>query len=321
LLPLGKGIGDQENTRKSVCKGKVYSLNRVIEGGLYAKTLKMILFKKSADLRPWLDGRAAHGKKTGFVPTMGALHAGHIHLIDACRSVTDLSICSIFVNPAQFNDPRDFKKYPVSTEKDIEMLTKAGTDLLFLPSIQEIYPGGETGLETYDLGGLETILEGHYRPGHFQGVCQVMSRLLNAVRPDHLFMGQKDIQQCLVVKRLIEILQVSVQFHTVPTVREADGLAQSSRNRRLNPVQRKNAVAIFRTLGLIREKLVSGDLGPVLGLARKKLDAAHFKTDYIEIARAADLQPIQSWNGNEKVVALIAAFQGEVRLIDNMLLN
>jgi pantoate--beta-alanine ligase len=286
-----------------------------------AKTLKMILFKKSADLRSWIADQGNKGKKTGFVPTMGALHEGHSHLIGACRSTGDLCICSIFVNPAQFNDPRDFEKYPVSLEKDMEMLTKAGTDVVFLPSVGEIYPGGKTGLETYDLGNLETILEGRFRPGHFQGVCQVMSRLLKLVNPDDLFMGQKDYQQCLVVKRLIRLLQLPLQFHTVATVREADGLAQSSRNRRLTADQRKNAVAISQALNDIRENLVSGDPVVVLESAREKLDAAHFKTDYISIARADDLQPIQNWDGKEKAVALIAAFQGEVRLIDNLLLN
>jgi pantoate--beta-alanine ligase len=281
----------------------------------------MILFKKSGDLRRWLADREKQVGKTGFVPTMGALHEGHIHLIEACRSESDLCICSIFVNPSQFNDPRDFEKYPVSIEKDLEMLEKAGTDLVFLPSVEEIYPARKNGLETYDLGGLETILEGQFRPGHFQGVCQVMSRLLKLVNPDDLFMGQKDYQQCLVVKRLISLMQIPVRFHIVPTVREADGLAQSSRNRRLTPVQRKNAAAISQALYDMRGKLVSGDSGALLKSAREKLEAAQFKTDYVSIARASDLQPIQNWDGKEKAVALIAAFQGDVRLIDNMLLN
>jgi pantoate--beta-alanine ligase len=281
----------------------------------------MIQFKESADLRRWLDKQKTKGKKIGFVPTMGALHEGHIRLVETSRSLTDITGGSIFVNPVQFNDPADFKKYPVSTEKDIEMLAKAGSDVLFMPSVHEIYPQGESNLETYDLGGLDTILEGRYRPGHFQGVCQVMNRLLKIVEPDHLFMGQKDFQQCLVVKRLIEIEQLPVQFHTIPTVRESDGLAQSSRNRRLTPDQRKNAVAISQALNDIREKLVSGDAGLLISLAHERLDTAHFKTDYISIARATDLKPISNWNGKEKAVALIAAFQGEVRLIDNILLN
>jgi len=286
-----------------------------------AKMLIMILFKRSEDLQQWVSEQKNEGKITGFVPTMGDLHEGHIHLIKTCRSVTDLTICSIFVNPVQFNDPKDFEKYPVSIEKDIQMLHHAGTDILFLPSVQEIYPQGKTGLETYDLGPLENLLEGKYRPGHFQGVAQVMNRLLKLVQPDHLFMGQKDFQQCLVVQRLIEIMHLPVQFHTVPTVREEDGLAQSSRNRRLTPEQRKDATAISQALMHIREKISSGDAHVLMQQAREKLDAAHFKTDYISIARASDLQPVTHWNGKEKVVALIAAFQGDIRLIDNMLLN
>ncbi len=281
----------------------------------------MILFKRSEDLRFWLLNRRNAGSITGFVPTMGALHDGHMQLIRACRSATDICICSIFVNPVQFNDRADFEKYPISLEKDIDMLEKAGTDIIFLPSVNEIYPDGEKELETYDLGGLENILEGRYRPGHFQGVCQVMSRLLGLIKPDHLFMGQKDYQQCLVVQRLIQILQVPVQFHIVPTIREADGLAQSSRNRRLTPEQRRNAVAISQALNEIQGKLGAGDAAPVLGLAKEKLDKALFKTDYISVARASDLQPIQTWDGKEKAVALIAAFQGDIRLIDNILLN
>jgi pantoate--beta-alanine ligase len=281
----------------------------------------MILFKKSVDLAKWLDIQRSQGKKIGFVPTMGALHEGHIHLIRKCLQECDLCICSIFVNPSQFNDPSDFEKYPVSTEKDIEMLTLAGTHVLFLPAVGEIYRSGTKNLEIYDLGQLERVLEGRFRPGHFQGVSQVMHRLLDIVRPDHLYMGQKDFQQCLVVRRLIQILGMPVVFHCVPTVREEDGLAQSSRNRRLAPEQRINAVAISQALRFIKEKLHPGEVEPLIQEALHKLQKAHFLTDYVQIARAADLQPIQIWNGTEKAVALIAAFQGEVRLIDNMLLN
>lgn len=281
----------------------------------------MILFKRSLDLQNWLSGQIAKGKTTGFVPTMGALHAGHIQLIETCRTISDRCICSIFINPAQFNDPLDFEKYPVSTEKDIEMLERAGTDILFLPSVAEMYPGEGKYFEKYDLGPLESILEGRFRPGHFQGVCRVMHRLLNLIKPGHLFMGQKDYQQCLVVQRLIRQLNIPVQFHTVATVRDPDGLAQSSRNRRLTPEQRKNAIEISKALQKIREELVPGDNQSVIESAKKNLASAHFKTDYISIARATDLQPLENWDGKEKAIALIAAFQGEVRLIDNLLLN
>ncbi len=281
----------------------------------------MILFKRSEDLRNWLDDLKARGVKTGFVPTMGALHEGHIALIRACREQSDINICSIFVNPSQFNDPEDFKKYPVSIEKDIEMLEKAGTDLLFLPSVKEIYPQADGGLETYDLGPLETLLEGRYRPGHFQGVCQVMSRLLSLVKPDALFMGQKDYQQCLIVQRLIRLLNLSVAFNMVPTIREEGGLAMSSRNRRLTDIQKLNAQSIFQALSKIKSQLKPGAIGPVLEIASEMLKKSDFRTDYISVAQQEDLQPVENWDGRKKVIALIAAFQGEVRLIDNMLLN
>ncbi|MDP4249141.1 MAG: pantoate--beta-alanine ligase [Bacteroidota bacterium] len=280
----------------------------------------MIIFKKFDDLQTYLTKNRAKNHQIGFVPTMGALHNGHISLIRASQAVASMTICSIFVNPYQFNDPKDYEKYPVSTEKDIEMLEKATVDILFLPEVKEIYPYGSS-LEKYELGYLETILEGRYRPGHYQGVCQVMSRLLKGIKPDQLFMGQKDFQQCLVVKELIRLLDLRVEFHSVPTQREPDGLAMSSRNSRLNPEQRKNALAISAALQYIRYHLSKGDPAPVLGVARQMLETAGFKTDYIAIAKSRDLRPIISWNGKEKAVALIAAFQGEVRLIDNMLVN
>jgi pantoate--beta-alanine ligase len=281
----------------------------------------MILFKRSEDLRNSINDLKNSGAKIGFVPTMGALHEGHIGLIDACRRQSDYSICSIFVNPAQFNDPDDFKKYPVSIENDIQMLEKAGTDLVFIPSVKEIYPDGDSGLETYDLGTLESLLEGRYRPGHFQGVCQVMSRLLELVMPEYLFMGQKDYQQCLVVKRLIRLLQLPIEFHTVPTKREPGGLALSSRNRRLTSDQKMKAETIFCVLNYIKESIKTGETLPLIEMAVKKLNASRFRTDYVSIARQKDLRPVENWDGRELVVALIAAFQGEVRLIDNMLLN
>src|ERR1700743_1863105 len=154
----------------------------------------MIIFRKTADLAGWIDRQRVSGKTIGFVPTLGALHAGHISLIAISVKSTGLTVASIFVNPTQFNDPKDFQQYPVTLEKDIALLEEAGTDALFLPDVEELYPDGLHNLEKYDLGRLETILEGKYRPGHFQGVCQVVRRLLDGVKPDHLFMGQKDYQ-------------------------------------------------------------------------------------------------------------------------------
>ena len=278
----------------------------------------MILFKRAGDLAGWLEQQRVSGRSIGFVPTLGALHAGHISLIDISKKSTSLTVCSIFVNPTQFNDPKDFKKYPVTIEKDIYLLEKAGTDVLFLPEVNELYPGGTADLEKYDLGALETILEGKYRPGHFQGVCQVMRRLLDLVRPDHLFMGQKDYQQCMVIRRLLELMGAGTQLHPCPIVREADGLAMSSRNLRLTEKERAKAPAIYRALTLLKEG--GPDNWPTLvARAGKMLEEAGFRVDYVEVAEAGTLAPV---TGKETgaVVALIAAFLGEIRLIDNMIL-
>jgi len=281
----------------------------------------MILFKNIHPLQAWLAEQRSKGQSIGFVPTLGALHQGHLSLIDASRRENSLTVASIFVNPTQFNDPKDFEKYPKTIEKDIELLEAAGTDLLFLPSVQEIYPGGTTGLRQYELGYLESILEGKYRPGHFQGVCNVMQRLMDSVAPDDLYMGQKDYQQCMVVKRLLQIMGSPARLHPCPTLREHDGLAMSSRNMRLSPAERKNAPAMFKALSHIREALRPGPTEAARTEAIAILAQHDFKVDYVEIADAGTLESIAHWDGSTKIVALAAAFQQEVRLIDNLLLN
>lgn len=281
----------------------------------------MIIIKDPAILAQYLSKTVPKGQKTGFVPTMGALHDGHIELIRRARRDANTVIASVFVNPTQFNDPRDFEKYPVTLEADIDALQKADTDILFLPSVRDLYPDGTTGLEHYELGYLESILEGFYRPGHFQGVCQVMDRLLRAVDPDLLFMGQKDYQQCMVVGRLLQIIQRKTELITCATVREKDGLAMSSRNKRLSAEQRANAVGIYQALRHIKENSGRSSIEQLKKEARRILDQHQFKTDYIEIAEADTLTLLQEWNPSKKHVALIAAFQGEVRLIDNIAIN
>ncbi len=281
----------------------------------------MILFKKAADLTHWLKQQQAAGLTIGFVPTLGALHQGHISLIDISRSRTALTVCSIFINPTQFNDPADFAKYPVTLEKDIVLLEKAGTDALFLPDVSTIYPGGTKGLEHYDLGPLESVLEGKYRPGHFQGVCQVMYRLLDIVRPDDLFMGSKDYQQCMVVQRLLTIMGLPTTLHRCPILREPDGLAMSSRNARLDPTQRANALTIYHALQGIKAGWSAGiPIDQLIATATALLEAAAFRVDYVTVSDAATLQPLlpSSQRERDEAIALIAAFQGEVRLIDNM---
>jgi pantoate--beta-alanine ligase len=277
----------------------------------------MVIFKRAGDLTGWLEKQRAAGEKIGFVPTLGALHQGHISLITISKKNTSLTVCSIFVNPTQFNDPNDFQKYPITIEKDIILLEKAGTDVLFLPEVSEIYPGGTKGLEHYDLGDLETLLEGEFRPGHFQGVCQVMQRLLNIVRPDDLFMGSKDYQQCMVVQRLLEIIGLPTTLHRCPILREPDGLAMSSRNVRLTTDQRTRATAIYKALQGIRESWPA-PIGPLVAKAGDLLEKAGFRIDYIAIA---DTDTLSSPPPRpDHAVALIAAFMGEVRLIDNMTL-
>jgi pantoate--beta-alanine ligase len=290
----------------------------------------MILFKTAAELKGWLEQERMAGRSIGFVPTMGALHTGHISLIDISKKTTNITVCSIFVNPTQFNDPKDFIKYPITIEKDILLLEKAGTNVLFLPEAGELYPDGTTGLEHYDLGRLETLLEGKYRPGHFQGVCQVMRRLLDIVEPADLFMGQKDYQQCMVLRRLIEIRGYSTRLHTCPIIRETDGLAMSSRNMRLGQDERKIAPVISQTLNYLKEgwnnlrsSEDAGETGraSLLAHARSLLEQKGLRVDYVEIADACTLEPLSgSISSSQAAVALIAAFLGEVRLIDNMLM-
>ena len=283
----------------------------------------MILFKKSGDLHNYLDIQRKQGIKTGFVPTMGALHGGHISLITDAKKDGNLCISSIFINPTQFNDAADFKKYPVTLEKDIVVLEAAGCDVLFLPSVQEIYPQGTNVATHYDLGSLETILEGHYRPGHFQGVCMVVHRLLEIVKPDNLYIGQKDYQQCMVIKKLIGLigLEKVTQVKISPTLREPDGLAMSSRNMRLNEEERKNAFSIYQTLCFVKDQIEEGELAELKKQAEARLIEKGFKVDYVEIADAATLKIINHWDGKQKLVALAAAFLNQVRLIDNIIIN
>jgi len=281
----------------------------------------MILFKQVEPLQQALDKFRQEGRSIGFVPTMGALHQGHLSLLEAARKENETVICSIFVNPTQFNDPSDFEKYPITLEKDIELLIQSDTNLLFLPYVSEIYPNGTGNLPNYTIGFLETILEGKYRPGHFQGVCQVMHRLLEIVKADNLYMGQKDYQQCMVVKRLLELTRIPTRLHTCPTLRETDGLAMSSRNTRLSPVQRAPAVTISQVLKEICETLQPGLTSPLLRAAEQKLENAGFKVDYVALADADNLELLDHWDGKQSVVALAAAYLGEVRLIDNMLIQ
>ena len=283
----------------------------------------MILFKNSLQIQDFLKKKRLSSLRTGFVPTMGALHKGHLSLLERSKNENNLTICSIFVNPTQFNDPDDYKKYPVTIEQDIYLLENSGCDLLFMPSVMEIYPDGIENLNHYNLGYLELILEGKYRPGHFQGVCQVVHKLLEIVMPDHLYLGQKDFQQCMVIKKLIELIGLSENINTVicPTFRESNGLAMSSRNQRLTEEEREKAATISAALKFIKDNLKPGTTELIKMNAEQMLTEKGFEIDYLEIADAETLQGCKFWDGKSKIMALAAAIINKVRLIDNMIIN
>ena len=281
----------------------------------------MNLFTKATEITNHLLKLKEQGDSVGFVPTMGALHQGHITLIHNSKQNNAITVCSIFVNPTQFNVKKDFENYPDNLEKDIDLLEKSGCDILFLPPVSEIYPEGTGTTSLYNLGYLETVLEGKYRPGHFQGVCRVVHRLLSIIPCNQLYLGQKDYQQCMVIKKLVELKNIKTKITICPTVRETDGLAMSSRNLRLTAADRTSAIKIFETLSFLKNNIKPGDLEKLKNKAITDLTEAGFKVDYAEIANAENLELINQWNGKTKSVALIAAFIGEVRLIDNMLLN
>ncbi|WP_462253586.1 pantoate--beta-alanine ligase [Ferruginibacter sp.] len=281
----------------------------------------MILFKKITELSAFIEKEKKKGKSIGFAPTMGALHEGHISLINNSKASNSLTVSSIFVNPTQFNNAKDFDKYPISIEKDIDLLEKNGCDILFMPTVKEMYPNGFIDPPHYNLGYLETVLEGKYRPGHFQGVSQVVHRLLSIVQPHNLFIGQKDYQQCMVIKKLIDITHLNVNVIIGRTFRESDGLAMSSRNIRLNNEERKKAVKISEVLFFIKKEIKPGYIEDLKERAVQYLTAEDFKVDYIAIATADTLEVLENWDGKRPIVALVAAFLNEVRLIDNMLLN
>lgn len=296
--------------------------------GLYANAgdklmTNMFILKKTTELRQFLMRQREPQSEIGFVPTMGALHEGHISLIRESKTAGRFTICSIFVNPAQFNNPEDFEKYPVTIEKDIQMLATAGCDLLFLPGLQEIYPNPNEIPPHYPLGFLETVWEGKYRPGHFQGVCRVVEKLFRVTEPGHAYFGLKDYQQCMVIRRLTELMGCpeKINLHLCPTLREPDGLAMSSRNLRLTEAQRDTAPALYRELQAVKEQLQPGNTHVQLLEPVKRLEAAGFIPDYFGLAHAYTLEPVEIWDGTMPLVCLAAAFLGPVRLIDNLVLQ
>jgi pantoate--beta-alanine ligase len=261
-------------------------------------------------------------KKVGFVPTMGALHEGHLSLIRTSKSKSDITVCSIFVNPTQFNDKKDFEKYPIQIDKDLEMLLEAKCDVVFIPNVEEIYPNGTLDKTTVDLGFICKTLDGEHRPGHFDGVLQVVKRLLDIVQPDFLFLGQKDYQQCMVLNKLVEHYELPVIVDICATLREEDGLAMSSRNARLNSDERIAAVKLSKALFYIKDNIESESIQQLIDNQIKWLNEDELiKVEYLTIVNGKTLEPVDIYQENTPLTALIAAKVGQVRLIDNVILQ
>jgi pantoate--beta-alanine ligase len=258
------------------------------------------------------------GRTIGFVPTMGTLHDGHLSLLEESKKQNDITVCSIFVNPIQFNNKQDLEKYPRNLNEDLRLLQSVGCDLVFIPTEEEIYPDGVPELEI-DFGNLDRVLEGKHRPGHFKGVAIVVRRLFEIVDPDTAYFGKKDYQQLLIVRRMVSGLQLRVKIHACPTVREPDGLAMSSRNLRLTIGEREIAPLIHETLCLVKEKAGHMSVKELKQWAVRKISANPlFFVEYFEIVAKSDLHTIRGWREKENVIACTAVFLGDVRLIDNI---
>lgn len=279
----------------------------------------MQLFHTISSLKSFLASQRLLGKSIGFVPTMGALHEGHLSLINKAKSETDLTVCSIFVNPTQFNNSHDLAVYPRTLEADCSLLERVACDVVFAPSADEMYPQMPT--MTFDFGDLERVMEGAFRPGHFNGVGIVVSKLFHIVQPDKAFFGQKDLQQCAIVNQLIHNLSFDLEFVVCPTQRETDGLAMSSRNRNLSPEQRSIAPVLYKALQKGRDLLLSGQSSVQVKQAIEESlgNIQAIELEYFEIADKNTLAPIQEYLP-EKTALCIAAYLGKTRLIDNILL-
>ena len=281
----------------------------------------MLIFKKKEALTRHSNRIKKEGKRVGFVPTMGALHAGHVSLIEEAKKNCEEVMCSIFVNPTQFNNKADLNNYPRDIETDIEILEKAGCDVVFLPEVSAMYPVGEDDLLEVDLEGLDKIMEGEHRPGHFQGVVTIVDRLFSLVTPDMAFFGEKDYQQLLIIKKMVEKRGYSIKIEGCPIIREPDGLAMSSRNTLLTPLEREKATFLYESLCWVRDKCSEGQPTQELLETIEKRFCAHplFKLDYFQISSEVSLKKETTITKYSR--AFIAAFIGNVRLIDNMPLN
>lgn len=277
----------------------------------------MLIFNTISSLCEHLKQAQKNGKSIGFVPTMGALHEGHLSLIDNSKKENDITVCSIFVNPTQFNNPEDLARYPRTLEADCALLEPAGCDVVFAPSAEEMY--AEKPAMKFDFGNLETVMEGKFRPGHFNGVGIVVSKLFNIVQPDRTYFGQKDLQQTAVIGRMIKDMSYQIEFNVCTTLRESDGLAMSSRNRNLLPAHRAIATEIFKLLSAAKSQLLDGKpVSEVLEFGKSYLNSfPEFQLEYFEIVNAQSLETVATLQPTSQNALCIAAFLGKVRLIDN----
>jgi pantoate--beta-alanine ligase len=281
----------------------------------------MQIFREIAPLRAFLVEKRKQGLTVGFVPTMGALHQGHLSLIHASKNENSLTVCSIFVNPTQFNNPADLQKYPRTLDIDTALLEKAGCDVLFYPDAAHMYES-ETVIK-FDFGHLDKVMEGQFRPGHFSGVALVVSKLFHIAEPDHAYFGQKDWQQFAIIRQLTRELKFNLTLKSIPTLREPGGLAMSSRNMRLTSAQQKKAEILFEALTHATALLNKGVAIEQVKLNVKKLVEyePEIKLEYVEVADSENLKLLKNVDESEKPILCIAAFVGDVRLIDNMFLH
>jgi pantoate--beta-alanine ligase len=285
-------------------------------------TRTMYLFKRVSDVRAYLKDYHLKNRPLGFIPTMGALHDGHLSLIRQSIDAAHITVASIFVNPSQFNDPSDLEKYPRTPERDLRLLQQAGCHAVFMPPPEEVYPPGLDTTLQIDFGQLTTSMEGLHRPGHFDGVAQVVKRLLDIIQPTHLYMGQKDYQQLMVVRHMAKVLGLPTEVVMAPIVREKNGLAMSSRNIRLSSQGKQQAARIYQTLLASKAWLTGYTPQQISQKAKEELEAAGLQAEYFDLVDGDTLLPIQNINDTTAtIVACVAAWCEGVRLIDNIILQ
>ncbi len=278
----------------------------------------MEIFESVYSIEQKITALKNSGKVIGFVPTMGALHQGHLSLIEIAGKAADVVVVSIFVNPTQFNNPDDLKRYPRDLQRDVDMLNNSACELLFVPTVKEIYP--EPDQRVFEFGLLDKVMEGKFRPGHFNGVAQVVSRLFDIVKPHKAFFGEKDFQQLAVIREMVRQLNYNIEIVACPIVRETDGLAMSSRNMLLSENKRKKAPIIADSLFESCNFATANDVEKTKKFVIERINASsELEVEYFEIVDGNTLQSISNWNESDYVVGCIAVFAGEIRLIDNVI--